>query len=270
MSKIAIKTILKTTNSYIGKVEDEIHGLGDVYIDKPINRKVEREISHLGKEKLLVDHICGLSKKYNEKNKNKILFLLINLYKYNKQIHESISRELRNDKKLLNNRIKKNINKKQAHKDIYKKLLKIADKHYNIVKTYVEHFNPKKSYPPKLILRVAHHKDEAEKIYKSLTNFRMKKTLHKVLLIKLDEVYKALIKSTVQLASMITLLIKDIKKNRRADIKKRSKHIQDIISSKTEILRDFAYKYTYNIIHSEEFLDFDNHKIVLITKKHKF
>lgn len=269
MSKIGTKTISKTSHNLMKKVEKELLGAGEIYIDKTINRKVEKEISHLGKEKLLVDHVYKLTKKYNKANKNKILFLLVRLYNYNKQVHESLIKELKNDKLLLNKRIKTRMDKKKAHKDIYKKLLEIANKHYNVVKNYAENFNPKKKYLRSFILNIVYHKRKAEAIYKVLTNIGMRKTLHKVLLKKLDSVYKALVEFTFQLANMITSLVKDIKNNKVKSISKKAKEIRDIVSNKIEILRDFAYKYTYNIIHEEKFYDFDNNKLVLITKNVK-
>jgi len=133
MGKIATKKIAKSADKIIKDLEKELEGAGEIYIDKKINDRIEREISHLGKEKLIVDHINNLSKIFNKKNKNKTLFLLVKLYNFNNQIHDALSKELKNDKKLLSKRVKTNIERNKVHKDLYKKLLKIANNHYEIV-----------------------------------------------------------------------------------------------------------------------------------------
>ena len=264
---ISTKKISRSADNLIKSVEKELQSKNEVYIDPKINKSIEREISHLGKEKLIVDHINNLTKKFNKSKKNKILFLLVRLYNYNKQVHQSLIRELKGDKKLLNKRIKTKIDKNKVHKDVYKKLLSIANTHYNFVKHYAKTFNPKKKYLKAYILKVVYHKRKAEAIYKALTNVKMRMTLHKVLLKKLDTVYQALINFTAELAKEISLMVKDVKDSKAGRVSKRTKNLQSIVSDKIGVLRNFAIKYTYNIIHSEKFLDFDNNKIVLISKK---
>ena len=127
MIKIRAKKISKNAEKLIKSVEKRFQSEGTIYLDKTINSRIEQEISHLGKEKLIVDHIHNLSKKYNKKNKDKIMFLLVKLYRLNEQVHESLAFELKNDKRLLNKRIKTKISRNNVHKDIYKKLLKIVD-----------------------------------------------------------------------------------------------------------------------------------------------
>lgn len=267
MSTIATKKIAKTADKVIESVEKELSGASEIYVDKTINTKIEREISHLGKESLIADHVYNLSKKFNKKNKNRVLFLLVRLYNFNKQVHESLTKELKNDKKLLNKRIKTKIDKNQVHKDIYKKLLKIANGHYKVVKNYADTFNPKEKHSRKLILNIVYHKRQAETIYKALANIKMRMTMHKVLLKKLDMVFRALIEFTVDLANKISQIVKAIKNNKAGSLSKKTKGIQAVVSDKVDVLRSFAYKYSYNVIHSDHFFDFDNHKIVLITKK---
>lgn len=264
---IASKKISKSADKVIQAVEKELKEVDEIYVDKTINSRIEREISHLGKEKLIVDHVNNLAKKFNKRNKNKILFLLVKLYNFNKQIHESLLKELKNDKKLLNRRIKLKFDKTKVQKELYKKLLKIADAHFKVVKGYAKSFNPKKKYSPRLLLNVVQHKRKAEKIYKALANVKMRTTLHKVLLKKLDQVYQILIDFTVELANSISLLVKEIRNNKVGKVRKDSKDIQSIVSDKIGLLKSFAYKFTYNIIHEEKFYDFDNKKLVLITKK---
>jgi len=249
------------------KVKQELEEANEIYIDKKIKKRVEKEITHLGKEKLLVDHIYSLSKKFNKDHKNKALFLLVELYHLNTQVHQSLARELKNDKKLLNKRIKTKIDKNKVHIDLYKKLLKIADKHYQVINYYVKHFNPKKVYSRPYILGVIYHKKRAEHIYKTLINSKMKKILHHLLLKKLVDVYESLIEFTVLLANQITDLAISIKNNKAKNLDKKSKEMQLIVSNKTDVLSNFAFKYTYNVIHSDKFLDFDNNKVVLIGKK---
>lgn len=267
MTKIPTKKIAKSADKVIKGVEKELEGAREIYIDKAINSRIENEISHLGKEKLIVDHINNLTKKFNKKNKNKMLFLLVKLYNLNKQVHESLFKELKNDKKLLNKRVKTKIEKNKVHRDIYQKLLKIANSHYLIVKSYAKSFNPKIKYNRKFILNIIYHKRKAETIYKSLINVKMRATLHKVLLKKLDKVYQALIDFTVDLADNISQIVKNIKSNKVGKVKKEAEGIRGIVSDKIRVLKSFAYKYTYNIIHSDHFFDLDNNKIVLITKK---
>ena len=266
MNKIP-KTISKRTQNVMKGIEKHLEGSNEVYVDKSINTRVEREISHLGKEKLLADHIKNLSKKANQTNKNKMLFLLVRLYHFNNQVHQSLVKELRNDKKLLSKRIKTKFDRKKAHRDVYKKLLKIAKAHYTVVKKYADHFNRKTKYSKKFIANIVNHKRRAAAIYESLTNVRMRVTLHKVLLRKLDSVYKMLIDSTVDLANEISQTASAIKNNKAKNVNKRTKEIQSLVSDKIDVLKSFAYKYSYNIIHSDYFYDFDNHKMVLITKK---
>ena len=263
---MASKTISKTSDKIIKDAAKELEEASEVYVDKKINHRIEREISHLGKERLIVDHVYNLAKKFNKKNKNKILFLLIKLYNFNRQIHESVAKELKNDKRLLNKRVKTKIEKSKVHKDLYKKLLKIANSHYYIVKKYADSFNPKIKYSKKFIAYIVYHKRKAEAIYKALTNIKMRKTLHRVLLKKLDMVYRALVGFTVQLAHKISEIVKDIKNGRIGSLGKKTKEIHNIVSGKIDVLRSFAYKYTYNVIHSEHFYDFDNNKLMLITK----
>jgi hypothetical protein len=112
-----------------------------------------------------------------------------------------------------------------------------------------------------------YHKNKAETIYKSLINVKMRNTLHKVLLKKLDQVYQVLMEFTVDLANNISQIVKDIKSNKVGRVRKEAENIRGIVSDKVDVLRSFAYKYTYNIIHSEHFFDFDNRRLVLITKK---
>lgn len=264
---ITIGTIAKNADSVIKKVEKELKREGDIFIDKKINARIEREISHLGKEKLIVDHINKLTRNFNKKNKNEILFLLVKLYNLNKQVNESLVKELKSDKKLLNKRIKTKIEKNKVHIDIYKKLLKIAQAHFDIVKKHAKTFDPKKIYRHGYILKIVHHKRKAEAIYDSLTGKNMKKIMHRILLKKLDGVYKALIDSTVDMANGILTLVTDIKNNKVSRFGKKTKEMQTIVSDKIDVLRSFAYKYSYNILHSEKFFDFKNKKIILITKK---
>lgn len=267
MNKIPAKTITKSADKVIESVEKELSGASEIYIDKAVNNRIEREISHLGKEKLIVDHVYELSKKYNKKNKNKILFLLVKLYNFNKQVHESLANELKNDKNLLNKRVKTKVGKNKVYKDLYKKLLKIANAHYDIVRSYANSFDPKIKYNRKFILNIIYHKKKAETIYKALINAKMRNTLHKVLLKKLDKVYQALMEFTVDLANNISQMVKDIKSNKMGKVSKKSRDIHSIVSGKVGVLRSFAYKYTYNLIHSDKFYDLNNNKIVLITKK---
>ena len=95
----------------------------------------------------------------------------------------------------------------------------------------------------------------------------MRNTLHKVLLKKLDKVYRTLMEFTVDLANNISQMVKDIKSNKMGKVSKKSRDIHSIVSGKVGVLRSFAYKYTYNLIHSDKFYDLNNNKIVLITKK---
>lgn len=267
MIDIPPKTIAKSTDRIIKNVEKELKDSGEVYIDKKINDRVEHEISHLGKEKLIADHVYDLTKKFNKSHKNKILFLLVKLYNFNKQIHESLRLELKNDKNLLNNRIKSNVEKNKVYKEFYTKLLKKANQHYAIVKKTAKDIDPKKKYSRIFVLNIVYHEKKAKALYKILINLRTRKTLHKVLLAKLDKVYQSLIESTVDLSKRIVMMVKYVKNNKVANVRKSTNSIHSIVSNKIGVLRNFAYKYSYNIIHSDNFLDFNGNKIVLVTKK---
>ena len=264
---VIIRAIIKTSDSIIKKIEKQLSKNNEVYVDRTINKKIDREISTLGKEKLIADHINDLADSYDENAANKVLFLLVKLYYLNKQVHESLIRELESDKKLLSRRIKTKISKNRVHKDIYRKLLDIANRHYQFVKNYAKNFNPKKTYAASLILSVVAHKRKAESIYEALINVRMRKTLHKVLVHKLDEVFQSLINSTADLSNKIAITVRDVNSNKINDLKANAKEIDGIIASKIDVLREFAYKYSYNVIHSDHFFDLDGNKIILITKR---
>ena len=152
------------------------------------------------------------------------------------------------------------------HKDIFKKLLAIADRHYQFVKSYAKNFDSKIKYPTSAILSVVAHKRKAETIYKALANIKARKTLHKVLVEKLDTVFHSLIDSTADLSNKIAVLARDINANKVRSLKDHAQVIDSVISSKVEVLRDFAYKYSYNVIHSDHFHDLDGNKIILVTK----
>ena len=263
---VTIKTITKSSESTIRRIEAQLAQNNEIYIDKTINKKIDMEISTLGKEKLIADHINDLAEKYNEDDANKALFLLVKLYNINKQVHESLIRELKSGKKLLSRRINAKMSKKGAHKDIYRKLLGIANKHYQFVKNYARNFNPVRRYPSRLILSVVMHKRKAEAIYTALANIKTRKTLHGVLLHKLDNVFQSLINSTADLSSKIVVAARDVKSGKIKDFESKAKEIDSIISSKVDILREFAYKYSYNVIHSDHFFDLDGNKIILVTR----
>lgn len=260
------KKVTKASESIIRKVEKELAQNNEVYIDKSVNKEIDREISNLGKEKLIADHINNLARNYDEHARDKLLFLLVKLYSLNMQVHESLIRELKSNKKLLIKRITDKITKGKVHKDLYKKLLAIANKHYEFVKNYAKHFNPKKKYAPSLVSSVVDHKRKAEAIYNALTNIKVRKTLHGVLLHKLDDVFQSLINSTADLSNKIAEVAKQVSNDNLRDLKNSAEEIDSIISSKVDVLREFAYKYSYNVIHSDHFFDFDGNRIILITE----
>lgn len=266
MIKIRAKKISKNAEKLIKSVEKRFQSEGTIYLDKTINSRIEQEISHLGKEKLIVDHIHNLSKKYNKKNKDKIMFLLVKLYRLNEQVHESLAFELKNDKRLLNKRIKTKISRNNVHKDIYKKLLKIANEHFDYFRKHIKNLKAGRKFPREPLEILMYHKRKAEAIYKELINVKMRVTLHKVLLKKLDNVFQTLLDFTVDLANNISKLVNDIKNGKAVNFGNKTKNVQGIVSDKISILRNFAYKYSYNIIHSDHFFDFDGNKIVLVTK----
>lgn len=261
------KKISKTSESIINSAEKELQRATEVYIDATINKRVDKEVSHLGKEKLIADHIAALSKSYSKNKKNKVLFLLVKLYNLNKQVNESLILELKKDRGLLNKRIKVNGNRGGAYKDIYQKLFEIADKHYKVVESYTKHFNPKKKYPKSVISNVVNHKRKAEAIYKELADVKVRKKLHNILLAKLDKVYQSLIGSTAKLANTIAGLARNVKSDNAKSLRNKAKDIDKVIASKLEVLKDFAYKFTFNIIHSDHFFDLDGNKIILVTRK---
>jgi len=265
--KIRAKKISKSADKLIKSVEKRFQSEDTVYFDKTINSKIEQEISHLGKEKLIVDHIHNLSKKNSKNNNNKILFLLIKLYRLNEQVHDSLAFELKDDRKLLNKRIKSKIEKNKVHKEIYKKLIKIANNHFNYVKKHIRNIKAGSKFPREPLQTLMYHKRKAEVIYKELINVKMRTTLHKVLLKKLDNVFQELYNFTVDLADNIAGLVRDMQNNRKNKLIKRTKNIQSIVSDKIGILRNFAYKYSYNVVHSEHFFDLDGNRLVLVTKR---
>jgi hypothetical protein len=262
-----IKKINKSTENFIKKLQKQLSKNKDVYIDKSVNSKIDREASNLGKEKLIADHLRDISKNYSKSKSHETLFLLLKLYEFNKQVHSSLLKELKEDKKLLNKRIKVTLSKKGVGKDIFKKLMKIGDKHYKFVRDFARNFNKKKRYSPKLIVKVVEHKRKAEMIYQALGNIQSRRTLHKVLLNKLDSVFVTLVDTTADLAGKIASTIKSVHTNKTAKIKHQISEIDAIISSKVVTLREFAYKYSFNVIHSDKFLDLDGNKLVLVTRQ---
>ena len=71
---------------------------------------------------------------------------------------------------------------------------------------------------------------------------------------------------TADLSNKIAVLARDINANKVRSLKDHAQVIDSVISSKVEVLRDFAYKYSYNVIHSDHFHDLDGNKIILVTK----
>lgn len=263
MNKIVIKKISKLDDKIIRNIEKKLSG-NKFFIDKKINSRIEREISHLGKEKLIIDSITRLSKNIP---KNKVLFLAVKLYHLNKQIYESLAKELKNDKKILNKRLSSKISKNKVHFELHNKLLKIADKHANIVKEYYKKFKLNSKNKHHHLLKIAIHKRRAENIYDSLNDRRVKTILHRLLLLKLDQVYKNLIEGSVELSKNIVALTKAIQSSNDKKVKKINNMIDYIISENIRLLRNFAFKYSYNVVHSEKFFDSKNNEFILATKK---
>ncbi len=266
MINIAGKVIARSIDKLMKNVEGELKKSNEIYVDPKVNSRVEREISHLGKEKLLAGHIASLSEDFNDSNRAKILFLLVKLYNYNKQVHESLTNELKQDRRALNKRIKAKVLKNKVYQEIYGKLMKAANKHFNIVGDFVRKIKTGKRYPKSYVMEVAYHEKKAEDIYDAVINLKTREKLHKVLLLKLDEVYSSLIEFTVDLAKQIAILVKDVQSQRTRGLREKAGALQHIVSSKVIVLSDFAYKYSYEIIHSDHFFDLDGKKITIVTR----
>ena len=253
----------------IEKLEKDISKSG-ISIDKALDAKIERQISHLGKEMIITNIVARLSKRLqsskNDILKNKILLLLIKLYKYNRQVHDSLKRELTNDRKLLNKRIKAKIHSNNVHMEIYNKLWKIANEHLSVFGNHARNHSPDIRYHPYYVIKMIYHKNKAEKIYKALSSKNVRKTIHKILLTKLDKVYNALLLLSSELSKHIISSINCIKVNRNGDLVLHTHQMEGLIDSKIRVLRNFAFKYSYNLIHSQEFFDSKNNRIILATK----
>jgi hypothetical protein len=264
-----MKSIPKSRSNFIGKLEDEFLSDNELYVDKSLNKKIEDKISHLGKEKFISEVILKLDAKLKNKEnglqKKKILVLLIKLYRYNQQINETLKGELSDNKKLLNKRIKTRINSHNVHMDVYNKLLKIADSHLNIVSKHAKNHAPNKRYDRNYVIKIMYHKKKAETLYKTLSKKNVHWVMHRVLLKKLDQVYNELMTMTVELAEEIVDCAKLIKSGKKHN--KSVTEIYHIIEDKVRFLRNFAFKYSYNIIHSGEFFDSKNNKMILVTKR---
>jgi len=253
----------------IAAIEKQILAKGNVFIDKRLDGRLKKEASHLGKEQLVLEAISRSitnSRSLGGAEKDRLMLMLIGLYRLNRQVHHSIQRELENDKELLKKRIRQRMESAKAHIDVHKKLLRIADRHFSAVKRHALAHKPGKQYSPEYMARMIYHENRARKIYKSLSHSNTPEIIHGLLVKKLDAVFTSVLGLTDDFSGNIMKCIELTKKNSIREIAKITEEMRNTLSKKSGILADFASKYTHKLVHSQQFLDRENNKIVLVTK----
>lgn len=242
---------LKFSNS-LNKIKEKVYQ--ETIIDKRLSNKIDKEFSHLGKEKILINII----KKNNKDNRN-LLYLTLKLDDINKEIYNSIKKE----------DIKKRVNLKLRDEKILKflsdQINKAANHHYKLAKTHYSRYKNDKKNGHQHLLKLSIHKTKAERMYEALSENKFKKVINNVLNKKLEMVFREISDYCIELSGKIHKLVIMINKGEK-NINKSISEISGIVQNKVSLLEDFAIQYGYKIIHSEEFSGPNNKKLILIEK----
>lgn len=252
----------------------DIRSIGQMYknldekiiVDKKILDSIDNEKSIIGKQLLIGDQLQVVMKKVSNKGaKNQLIFYLVRLFNYNTQVYESLKLELKNDGKLLGNRVKNGFQKKDIHKEMCKNILKIANKHFNIGKQHLKGFNPQDKSTHRHGHMAMHHKVKAEGLYDTLVSKDIKQVIKRLALVKLTNTYKKMITRCGEIASLIVKTLKTVKKSNQ--LKLYIHEINRYIAEQNLALRHFAINYSKSLIHAAEYIDNLNNKIILYTHR---
>ncbi len=259
MLKIAkLREIDKKITEKIFAVEKRIKkDLRVTELNKAVLKKINDEVSILGKEKLAIQQIIHLSKSKKSKNKEikerirkQSLYFLIELYKFNHKMHDILISELRADGKLLKKRIENKMRMQHVYetlfnkfKDLGKRLTQLGYMHmrnYNLATSNKKaHLKLARITLKKLLMVKEILSDE-----KHIMRFR------KILLIKSIKVFHEVLELVNKNAKLLTKDISLLEK------KKSDKELNKIllnINQQIEMLHSFAIKFNDYIIHSEPF-----------------
>ena len=233
-------------------------------LDDKLLKEIEKEESMIGKELLLGEQISLLSTKLpNKEARNQLILYLIRLFKYNNQVYEALSMELKDDRKLLKSRVNKGFKEKNIHDELYKQVLKIADRHFQIGKKHLKQFKEKKEdYHGQLAF---HHKVKAEELYDILLGKDVRKVIKHLALTKLTHTYEKLIRNSEESSTLVNQVIK--KAEKKSNILKQIKEINNNIQEQNLALRHFATNYSKSLIHTAEYVDKLSNKIIIYRHK---
>lgn len=268
---ISIVTNKKST-SLISELKQELSKDRDTYINKQIYKKIEKEISLLGKERLLCNHIRALKNKVKSKNKKELkemLYLYINLYNTNDMVIKAIKNEIANGNKVLKGRINKSIKKNDIHFEIYRKTLKKARNLYEVGRNHLKRFRRSKFKTLADLMSAGIYETRVKSLLNTLYHKDFKKIVNRMLLSKTMSVFNSLLKLSNRLKSKIITDIKFLRQFNKSKSKAIDHQINEIIEEQVGIINNFAIDYSYKIIHSQEFLNQKDDRVLLISESVK-
>ena len=235
-------------------------------MDKKILNSIDKEKSIIGKELLICEQLHIIERELpNKEASSQLILYLIRLLKYNNQVHDSIKKELSNDKKLLKSRVNKAFSANDIHQEIYNSVLKIADKHFNLGRKHMKKFKVNDSKTHHHAQYALHHKTKAEDLYDTLMGKDIKKVIKQLALTKLSEIYTKMNKKGEETSSLIIKTVKKLEKGNK--VKTPIHDINKNILEQNLALRHFATNYSKTLIHSAEYIDNLSNKIILYHHK---
>lgn len=257
---------MKTPKKEINKMNQLYKDIEKYTIsDKRVLNSIDREESVMGKQLLICEQLQQIETKLPSKEaKNQLILYLIRLFKYNAQIYESVKKELDDDSKLLKKRVEIGF-KKGASKEIYNNVLRVADHHFKIGKEHLNQLKPQDAtthHHANLALR---HKNEAEELYNLLTEKGVRRVIKRLALMKLTDTYKKLIERCEALVKVVSSTVRIIESGKKATTE--VYEIHRFVVEQNLILRHFALNYSKSLIHSAEYIDFLNNRVVLYHHK---
>jgi hypothetical protein len=231
-------------------------------IDKKILDSIDREKCILGKELMLCEQIHAVnSSVLGKEARYQIILYLIRLFSYNLQVHQSLTKELENDKELLKKRVEKAMREKKVHNEIFDSVMKVADNHFNSGKEHLKHIRKEDSSTHYHAHLALNHKNKAEELYNTLMDKNIKRVMQKVAMIKLESTYKKLLEKCESLASMISQSIRSLEKGTQKNMS--FHHLTQQVFEQNLLLRQFAVNYSKSLVHAAEYRDHLNNKIVI-------
>jgi hypothetical protein len=250
---------IKSIEKIYSKIEPPI-------VEKKILTSIEKETSLIGKELLICDQLQAIKHKYPEKqSKNLLIFYVMRLSKYNEQVIKSLNKELEGEKNLLKRRVSRVLIEKDVQKELYKNILKAADKHYTSGKGHLSQFDGKDENTYHHASLAHHHKERAEDLYSALLDKNLIKVLQHLAFVKLGNIYSQIIGKASELSSILELTAKTVTKGKQVDVKIHEVH--RLVAEQNLYLRHFAINYSKSLVHAAEFMDESESKVILY--KHK-